>query len=418
MAQKILIRRGTEAQRLLLSGGSIPSLGEILYTTDNKEIFIGDGTTTGGLALNYVKSNTSLAQTIGGNLTVTGNLVVNGTTTSVNSNEVNIGDAIIVLNSLETAAPSKNSGFEIERGAADNVSILWNETANQWELTKDSDDTGTANTTTRRILDADDLTTINNRFFYKTFTTNSGSTSASSLEDSIAIVGGQSITTTGTADQISIAVTANSIGAGQLNVTGNGVAGEVLSSDGDGSFSWTPNGTSANNSTITFVGSGGITAALGDITLNQASNETITIGHLTTDGNKHIPANGTTNSGKVLTAGGTAGDYTWSNLTLGTSTVAGARKIFSDTVQSVGANAVTTTNSRTYGTQVNASGQVVVNVPWVNSGGTVTSVTAGAGMTQTGTNTINPTLNIVALDTSIIVAADSISVGVVDGGTF
>ena len=33
--------------------------------------------------------------------------------------------------------------------------------------------------------------------------------------------------------------------------------------------------------------------------------------HPTGDGNKHVPANGTTNAGKVLTAGATAGDYTW-----------------------------------------------------------------------------------------------------------
>ena len=45
--------------------------------------------------------------------------------------------------------------------------------------------------------------------------------------------------------------------------------------------------------------------------------------------------------------------------------------------------------------------------------GTVTSVTAGAGMTQTGTSTINPTLNVIA-GTGIDVAADAVSVDVSD----
>ena len=36
--------------------------------------------------------------------------------------------------------------------------------------------------------------------------------------------------------------------------------------------------------------------------------------HPTTDGNKHVPENGTTNAGKVLTAGNTAGSYTWESL--------------------------------------------------------------------------------------------------------
>jgi hypothetical protein len=35
------------------------------------------------------------------------------------------------------------------------------------------------------------------------------------------------------------------------------------------------------------------------------------LSHVDTDGNKHVPANSTTNSGKVLTASGTAGTYTW-----------------------------------------------------------------------------------------------------------
>jgi hypothetical protein len=45
MAQKIQIRRGLEAQRALLT----PDVGEPLFTTDNKQLFIGDGATAGGL---------------------------------------------------------------------------------------------------------------------------------------------------------------------------------------------------------------------------------------------------------------------------------------------------------------------------------------------------------------------------------
>jgi hypothetical protein len=40
--------------------------------------------------------------------------------------------------------------------------------------------------------------------------------------------------------------------------------------------------------------------------------------HPTGDGNLHVPANSTTNSGKVLTAGATAGVYTWEVMTSGT----------------------------------------------------------------------------------------------------
>lgn len=64
------------------------------------------------------------------NTVISGNLTVNGTTTSVNSNEVNIGDNIILLNSDIPAntAPTENSGFSVKRGNAAAVSFLWNET--------------------------------------------------------------------------------------------------------------------------------------------------------------------------------------------------------------------------------------------------------------------------------------------------
>lgn len=63
----------------------------------------------------------------GTNVTIAANLIVNGTTTSVNSNEVNIGDSIIKLNSDESGAPSQNAGFEVERGTDPNVSFVWDE---------------------------------------------------------------------------------------------------------------------------------------------------------------------------------------------------------------------------------------------------------------------------------------------------
>jgi hypothetical protein len=69
-----------------------------------------------------------------GTVVIDGDLTVNGTTTTVNSNEVNIGDAIILLNADETGAASQNAGFEVERGTDANVSFIWNESDNKWDL--------------------------------------------------------------------------------------------------------------------------------------------------------------------------------------------------------------------------------------------------------------------------------------------
>jgi len=50
------IRRGTEAQRLALSGVDVPSQGELLYTTDTKKLYIGDGVSAGGQDAGYFSS--------------------------------------------------------------------------------------------------------------------------------------------------------------------------------------------------------------------------------------------------------------------------------------------------------------------------------------------------------------------------
>ena len=57
-----------------------------------------------------------------------------------------------------------------------------------------------------------------------------------------------------------------------------------------------------------------------------------------------------------------------------TSTAIGGVKLFSDTDQSVAANAVSATAGRTYGVQFNSSDQMVVNVPGVDGSGTVNTV--------------------------------------------
>lgn len=68
------------------------------------------------------------------NVVVSGNLTVSGTTTTVDSNTVNIGDSILTLNSdiAASASPSEDAGFEVDRGAETNVSFLWKEGANPY----------------------------------------------------------------------------------------------------------------------------------------------------------------------------------------------------------------------------------------------------------------------------------------------
>ena len=45
------IRRGTDAERLALSGANAPAIGELIYTIDTKKLYVGDGSTAGGNAV-------------------------------------------------------------------------------------------------------------------------------------------------------------------------------------------------------------------------------------------------------------------------------------------------------------------------------------------------------------------------------
>ena len=62
-----------------------------------------------------------------------------------------------------------------------------------------------------------------------------------------------------------------------------------------------------------------------------------------------------------------------------TSTVTGTGKLWDDIVQLEPAESVTTVKDRTYGVQFNSNSQLVVNVPWSNAGGTMSSWTIKDG---------------------------------------
>ena len=94
-------------------------------TVNNNATIENDLTVNGNVLL----GNSTLDSVI-----VAGNLTVNGTTTSVNSNTVNIGDSIITLNSDEAGSPSQDAGIEIERGTSANRSLIWDESDGVWTI--------------------------------------------------------------------------------------------------------------------------------------------------------------------------------------------------------------------------------------------------------------------------------------------
>jgi hypothetical protein len=74
---------------------------------------------------------------INGSLIIDGDLTVSGSTTYLNTTELNIEDNLITLNYGISGSPSISAGIEVERGTSPNVSIQWNESNDRWEFTKD-----------------------------------------------------------------------------------------------------------------------------------------------------------------------------------------------------------------------------------------------------------------------------------------
>lgn len=176
-----------------------------------------------------------------------------------------------------------------------------------------------------------------------------------------------------TSSGIDVTGTVTSDGAtidGDATVTGRlgdsdgdyGSAGQVLSSTGTGT-NW---------------------VAAGAYTLPEATSTTRGGIELFSDTDQSVAANavsstaGKTYGIQLNSSGQAVVNVPWTDtsytLPEATSTTRGGIELFSDTDQSVAANAVSSTAGRTYGVQLNSSGQAVVNVPWTdtNTGGTVT----------------------------------------------
>lgn len=111
--------------------------------------------------------------------------------------------------------------------------------------------------------------------------------------------------------------------------------------------------------------------------------------HPTGDGNLHVPATGTSNNGKFLKAGSTAGSLSWGTavtsvgtgvgLTGGSITTTGTikAKLRSETALTNDSAAATEVSNRVYPVAVDKSGYLAVNVPWTNVNGSYLPLSGG-----------------------------------------
>ena len=143
--ETLTVSGGTGVSSVVSANEVTLAIGQAVATTSN--VTFNNVSVDGTLTSDDI---TAANMTASGNVIVTGDLTVNGTTTTVNSTAVALGDNIITLNSGETGTPSANAGLEVERGTSVNASILWNETGNYWQTT----DGETANVTSQILTAA------------------------------------------------------------------------------------------------------------------------------------------------------------------------------------------------------------------------------------------------------------------------
>jgi hypothetical protein len=186
-------------------------------------------------------------------LTVSGNLTVSGTTTTVNTAEILLEDNIITLNSGATGAPSANAGIEIERGSATNTALRWNETTDTWQTTNDGTnyyDIVTSNTAAAQVTDAAII--------------------AAAGGDGTA---GQALVTDGAGNLDFATITGTSEASIISAVGADGAAGAVLTTNGSGNLSFTTSLPLANG------GTGGTTAATARANLGATTKVSASVGN-------------------------------------------------------------------------------------------------------------------------------------------
>ena len=89
-------------------------------------------------SLSYLQSNyfDLSGGTINGDVTVNGDFYVSGTTVTIDVDNMNIFDNILLINSGETSAGVSliNSGIEVDRGTLDNYQFIFNETSKDFKI--------------------------------------------------------------------------------------------------------------------------------------------------------------------------------------------------------------------------------------------------------------------------------------------
>jgi len=299
-------------------------------------------------------------QSIVGNLTVTGNVTVNGDSFIINAGTVSTEDNLIVLNKGEigTGVTAGKAGLQIDRGELTDYQILFDEAddyfkvgmvgnletlaSQEWVLAQTSIATHThtsATTTVSGFLSAVDKAKLDG--IETGATANQTKVELDALGINAATVNGKVVLTdvpvnavfTDTVFDDTALITA--VNAKVDKVSGKGLSTNDYTTDEQTKLAGIASGAQVNigtnislsgsgntwaitsstgtgvNIALASTGSAGLLSTTDKIKLDGVAAEANNYVHPVVDGSLHVPATSTTNNGKVLTAGATAGALSW-----------------------------------------------------------------------------------------------------------
>ena len=220
----------------------------VLQTYMQSNLTFSSGTVTGTGTANVVPKwstggtgiEDSSISDDGTTVTISGNLTVEGTTTTIDSTTVAIGDNMMKYAKDNTANASDIGWYGVINDGTEKYSGMWYDASTGTSTPKfalgiattEPAGTGTIATTGTLIANlegnADTATAL---LAAQDFSISGDITAAvQSFDGTGAVV-------------LNASIDANVVGASELKVGSNGTAGQVLASDGDGTFSWANAGT-------------------------------------------------------------------------------------------------------------------------------------------------------------------------------
>ena len=254
---------------------------------------------------------------INDNLTVSGNLIVSGTTTTINTSTLSIADNLIDLNSdVTTGTPTEDAGIRVLRGDLSAVQIKWNESVDAWQLTNDGSTYGNI-VTTSGVYGSGVFTTLSaSGSLSVTDSTASSSTSTGALKvsggagiagavyaGSVYDNGTRVVSTSSGAANLTIssgAITLPATGPGAVNV-GSATSIPTIVTDAYGRIvGLTSN---AISTSFTLAGTSGTTTVSGGNTLSFASTNGVTIAVGATYANISTPQDVRTTASPTFASG-------------------------------------------------------------------------------------------------------------------